>query len=288
MIKYNNEFKTIDTEEKAYLLGLLYADGSLRSEHNQNTMRLSLIDEELILHLHEIFPFFKFGSFDYSKYNRNNQIQYFLTCSDVNFKKDLISIGMIPQKATTACSDLLLPNLSDELMRHFIRGFFDGDGTICNSKNRPTNYIVAISGVAHSFIKDMGLYLNKVGLDFKYYYRKPYQQNRKDVSIIKLYKSKNLLDFKQYLYNEATIFLNRKHDKFSCIEDIKARNRYSLNIIKNNKKQNLFCPHCESYHVTKSGYCNYSNVQRLKCQNCNKKFNISKTTLNPVNSGEVQ
>ena len=63
-MEYNREFKIIDTEEKAYFLGLMYADGSISKARRRNStyvkhqVQISLIDEDLIRDLHNLFPFF--------------------------------------------------------------------------------------------------------------------------------------------------------------------------------------------------------------------------------------
>ena len=45
---------------------------------------------------------------------------------------DLINLGCIPNKSLI----LLPPKLKDEFISHFIRGYFDGDGSIGKYKNR--------------------------------------------------------------------------------------------------------------------------------------------------------
>ena len=69
-MNYNLEFEKIDSENKAYVLGLLYADGCIT---NLNTIRISLIDKQLILDVQKEFKFFNLGSFDYSIYNITGQ-----------------------------------------------------------------------------------------------------------------------------------------------------------------------------------------------------------------------
>ena len=77
-MKYNNELKVIDTQEKAYLLGFLYGDGTI-STFTEKTGRIRYLtkisistdDKDLILQLKKCFPFFNLGKFDYSKYNKN-------------------------------------------------------------------------------------------------------------------------------------------------------------------------------------------------------------------------
>ena len=55
--KYNSEFQIIDTEEKAYFLGLFYSDGCM-SLGNKITISLRDYDKSLLEQLVLIFPFF--------------------------------------------------------------------------------------------------------------------------------------------------------------------------------------------------------------------------------------
>ena len=55
------------------------------------------------------------------------------------FKK-LFELGCLNNKT----QKIRLPNLSNELMPHFIRGYFDGDGSIYKIKKRPNSFSVSI------------------------------------------------------------------------------------------------------------------------------------------------
>ena len=57
-IMYNRELQVINTQEKAYLLGLFYADGNVGLNQSQCRIEVSLKDKDLIFHLKELFPFF--------------------------------------------------------------------------------------------------------------------------------------------------------------------------------------------------------------------------------------
>jgi hypothetical protein len=122
MIKNNIDiFQNIDTEEKAYWLGFLYADGCVHSQENKIELGLAEKDYE---HLN------KFRNFLQIKNKiayRDSTKSYRLSFRSKKSKQDLIALGYIP------CKSLLLhfPNsqqVPDYLIKHFIRGYFDGDG----------------------------------------------------------------------------------------------------------------------------------------------------------------
>ena len=119
---YNRELQVIDTQEKAYLLGLFYADGNVGLNQNQCRIELSINDKDLILHLKDLFPFF------YIHYNQDTKIE--LGNYEKNLKLDLINNGCLPRKSFENKDNLHLPNINESLIPHFIRGYFDGDGVV--------------------------------------------------------------------------------------------------------------------------------------------------------------
>ncbi len=62
---YNGEFKTIDTEAKAYFLGFFHADGNLHyskiAYSSATKIKLGIKDEEILHKFVKEFPFFKFS-----------------------------------------------------------------------------------------------------------------------------------------------------------------------------------------------------------------------------------
>lgn len=130
-------FDTIDTEEKAYWLGFIYADGYVgySSEEKRNYLfELSLKSDDLT-HLH------KFASF-ISHTNPNIVKVENVYCGDIlcqrcrisfrnkHFWETLNSKGCVPRKSLI----LKFPDISIftdlSLIRHFIRGYVDGDGCL--------------------------------------------------------------------------------------------------------------------------------------------------------------
>ena len=81
---YNNEFKEIDSEEKAYFLGFMYADGCLskikrsNSTYIKHQVQISLTDKQIIDDFKSLFPFFNLQVFDFGKYKSSWSKQYAL------------------------------------------------------------------------------------------------------------------------------------------------------------------------------------------------------------------
>lgn len=124
MIKFNEHiFDKIDTEEKAYWLGFLYADGYVES--NGNTIELSLKSSDI----HHLEKFRDFLNFDKTKHIFKDSIRCRIAFRNKHIKQSLIKLGCIPRKSLT----ITFPSLDQvpvHLHRHFIRGYVDVDGSV--------------------------------------------------------------------------------------------------------------------------------------------------------------
>lgn len=133
MKKYSydeNYFENIDTEEKAYWLGFIAADGSIGE-----TCGL-----EISLSYKDIDHLYKFANNIGAEIDiiSTRMVKEYKVCRIfINNKKiinDLSKYGIIRNKGYK----LDFPNfLNDEMLKHYLRGYFDGDGSIStNGKNR--------------------------------------------------------------------------------------------------------------------------------------------------------
>ncbi|MDL2302602.1 LAGLIDADG family homing endonuclease, partial [Lachnospiraceae bacterium OttesenSCG-928-D06] len=129
-------FQQIDSEHKAYWLGFLYADGHIEPLRKGNKIKayrieigLSAVDKShLELFLHDIdsnAPLTYKKTIIRDKTYESCRVRI----NNTNMCRDLISLGCVPQKSLTLTfpSEELLPG---NYVRHFIRGYFDGDGCI--------------------------------------------------------------------------------------------------------------------------------------------------------------
>lgn len=122
-----NFFSVIDTEEKAWLLGFIAADGSLR-EYNRGfylSIELAKEDESILNRITEILKS------DYPFYYSPNRNAVRLSVSSKKLVTDLISKGITQNKTNSIEYPSEIPTSLD---RHFIRGVFDGDGWLCRTK----------------------------------------------------------------------------------------------------------------------------------------------------------
>ena len=199
-------FDVIDTQEKAYILGLLYADGNISK--NTIQIRLQERDKHILEDINKLLGsnrelrFIDYHN-KYTSHGLNRQDQYGLEIVNKYMSTRLKELGVVERKSLI----LEYPDwLPDELFKHFIRGYMDGDGTIYNT--RYTTSFVS----THKFCESVQ---DKI---FKLLHIKSgiYQDKRKSHCYslnIKNYKdSKAFLD---YIYQDATIYLQRKYDIYN-------------------------------------------------------------------------
>lgn len=128
-------FRTIDTEEKAYWLGFLAADGNVNKDLSRVSLLLAKRDiehlEKFRSHIGSSHPITTgLAYLDYE-----NNIKTFPYCKiEINCQKmafDLNSLGLTPNKSLS----LKPPTISTIFERHFWRGALDGDGCLSFYKN---------------------------------------------------------------------------------------------------------------------------------------------------------
>lgn len=134
-------FDVIDTEEKAYWLGFIFADGSIRSIEGQikpkYTLEVSLKGLD-IEHLRKFNKFMKASKeikITKSKCGNKEFDRYRWIITNKHLWNTLYKLGCTSNKSLS----LEFPENNifrdTSLIRHFIRGYFDGDGCISRHIN---------------------------------------------------------------------------------------------------------------------------------------------------------
>src|ERR1700722_2902584 len=126
-------FDVIDNEEKAYILGFIYADGNNLFRLNRISIHLSITDEEILKKMSHIF----YGEEVLKYHSRTNDkgkiFRYvYLQLFSKHMSQHLATLGVVEAKS----HKIVFPEwLNKDLYRHFIRGLIDGDGWIYLSNN---------------------------------------------------------------------------------------------------------------------------------------------------------
>lgn len=213
-------FSKIETEIQAYLLGLYASDGNITEK--RKTFRISLQQKDA----YAVDWFKKFISPDARTFLNQRKIKIIRNCNitnsvyygiDINCSdlcNDLVNLGFGYRKTY---ADTHLPNIPPELMRHFIRGYFDGDGTIMGcyikpdpkwKKNENFRTKMSICCKKRSILDDIKEYLKNLGIKSTINYSR-----RDDMYEISSPKSQIKKLF-YLLYDDAHFYLQRKYDKF--------------------------------------------------------------------------
>ncbi len=203
-------FNTIDTEEKAYFLGLLYADGCNYTVTSHVFIGLQVDDIQLLKQLNAIIksnrpikisPQTGKGSKDIATLHINSK----------KISSDLTNLGCVRAKSLI----LEFPTedqVPKHLIRHFLRGYWDGDGSIGiyrTQKPYLKSNVVSTKtfcyGVQNIFksIFDMDYAIVSKGKDHNIL-----------TGQISISNTINSFRFLSWIYYNASIFMKRKYNKY--------------------------------------------------------------------------
>lgn len=199
-----NFFENIDSEEKAYFLGFLMADGNVYvRKQSQPCIRLEISVKDL-----EILERFKMAIESKNSICFDKRNCCSLKVHSCKMFNDLGKLGVIPNKTKHE----IIPNINQDMMRHFIRGFFDGDGwctnTTSHGKRKGSRKCIGLVS-NYEFLDNLNIILNsEIGT------RINKVVERIGCSMLLYSSKKDVESLREYMYNDATIYLKRKYD--SC------------------------------------------------------------------------
>lgn len=213
-------FSLIDTEEKAYILGFIAADGSVTYNPKERRYFCSIVlnqkDENILCKILKALhsdrkiirgkeerklPQGTICVFNFSKivfYNKSIVL-------------DLIDKGITPRKSLTLKVDLNI--IPSKYRRDYIRGYFDGDGCISRTeseKNKRFYYNCSLLSSIY-MVEEIKRVVNEQcqEIDLGIY-------NRKNSQYYMLHTNnkKSFYSFINYIYKDSTIYLDRKYQRY--------------------------------------------------------------------------
>lgn len=201
-------FDDIDTQDKAYILGFLYADGC--NCRNHISICLQERDKEILDKIS-----FALGSnrplrfIDYSHRDGDCQNQYSLTVTNKHMANKLIDLGMVQNKSLV----LEFPEwLNKDFYRHFVRGYFDGDGYV--SKNYYNAKLSIVSTKA--FCESVQTILHEdVGINASIYLC--HKNELTTTRTLQISGRNQIRKFLDYIYNDANLYLQRKYNIYQSL-----------------------------------------------------------------------
>ena len=221
----HNFFSSIETELQAYLLGFIASDGSINLKRHTLCIHVNKKDEEIF----ELFKIISPNAYtqeckpteSISKVQGRtvkNKGSIRLSISSKILIEDLYKLGIEENKTY---KEMKIPKqIPKSLIRHFIRGYFDGDGCITysirkpNPKNREINYRVScrfeICSKLSNILIDFQKYFGELNIKTNIQYLK-----RNDMYNINTCSRNNIIKIFEILYNNSNFYLNRKFNKFN-------------------------------------------------------------------------
>lgn len=232
--KINEDFfSIIDSEEKAYFLGFIFADGYVNEKNNVVDITIHNKDKEILNNLVSLlYPDGRPLAVIRKDYIR-------LVINSKKLVGDLKTHGCMQAKTFK----LEFPEINEIYLRDFIRGYFDGDGCVYISKNNALN--ISIIGTIKMLDEIMKIFtLNCQVNETKYDDRHPNKKN----NIRALRFGGNILVNRiyHYLYDDASVYLIRKRKIFLSIlknkeyfcDNMKVRKRIKHSIYYNGEYHN--------------------------------------------------
>lgn len=195
-------FDTIDNEHKAYWLGFILADGFVNEK--EISFCLQKRDENMIRKFVQ-----DLKSTHKIKYNKDDNPYVCIVCKHIC--DSLLNKGFHNRKSWSIDFEKIISFVPKELQNHFIRGMFDGDGCIKYYKydyRKLPQFHFGYTGV-----KNTCEYLQSL-FDIK---RKMVFDGNKTYTLVTRDKNK-ILEIYDYLYKDATIYMDRKFETFNTIK----------------------------------------------------------------------
>lgn len=212
-----NYFHSIDNEHKAYWLGFLAADGYIRSKvgYSNDAVGLSLKVsdkghiEKFLRDINSNHPIKTYTTYSFGSYHDYARV----IIVEQQMVDDLIAHGVVRQKSLV----LRFPTedqVPDEFIYDYMRGYFDGNGSFkkTGKKNYSRGYSVNVLSTKE-FLKE---FAKRLGVHNPITLSKPWLTvDNYSLEFGGIY---NVMEHMRPLYENATIYLDRKHNRYKEME----------------------------------------------------------------------
>ena len=208
----NDDYFKVQSHNMAYILGLLAADGSVSLKENLISIQLKKEDKQLLeqirLEVQSQRPI--------SDYDGKKDTISTLRVWSKTWKDDLAHYGIIPKKTFTLQPPLLL---SKQYIIDYIRGYFDGDGSIYQIKSE-NRVFVEIAGVCRQEINWIRDHLINTYYIIPNKETTEQKENGTIIYKIKIGDKNEINKLYHLFYDNNSLFLERKKEKFELLLNI--------------------------------------------------------------------
>lgn len=195
--KSKNPF-LVEDEMCAYLLGFILGDGSLRVKGE--SVNLDIYSNDRFLMEKLIKAFYDDKELSIRRY-KTTQDGYYFDVYDRGVYKKLLEYGLKPRKSKDGCK---LPKVSEGNKHHFIRGLFDADGSVTNNHKKGLRVYI------YGHPSYMGELRENLPVPYK-------ECKVGSLDGIAIYNMSGIKEFYEYLYKDASIYLERKKRRFDSV-----------------------------------------------------------------------
>jgi intein-encoded DNA endonuclease-like protein len=195
-------FAAIDSEAKAYFLGMIAADGCV--EPLRTALQLQRRDRDVLEKLVKAVK----GTMPVKDITHEGRPHSRVRLNSVRMRADLIALGVTPAKSLTMTSQMF-KQVPDALKSHFLRGYFDGDGNVFlrHSGSYGAKTSINIIGTKEFLTSTYGTTcVTSCAL---------YKHLQSDIWHWKIARRSEVAAFLAYIYDDATVFMDRKR-KYVC------------------------------------------------------------------------
>lgn len=221
--------------EMAYILGYIFADGSIRIRQSKGELRIKSKDITILKAINNSMK----SNYPIPKIKNNTSIIYYLSVNRKEIVYDLMKLGIIPRKSKI----MTFPEIPDKLLFHFLRGYFDGDGHVRILGN---SLEITFTSGSKNFLESLSKKLSENGIKSKVY---PKLQG--SWFLLYIFNESRESFFKK-LYRDSNLFLHRKFQIFQAF-------------FQNHHKITIICEDCGK-KIIKTG----NNHKR--CKKCRKEY----------------
>lgn len=216
VFKFNEDyFENIDTEDKAYFLGFIVADGCISDKTNSIIITQKETDV--------LYEFRKYVESEANVFTSNTRNISSFTISSSKTKKDLEKLGIHSNKTMV----VKYPDIPEKLQNHFMRGVFDGDGCISLRTDKRDNSQrgqVNICSGSYDFIKE---YYDRLVKYCELSGKNKIRCLKDSYYVVDWGGLSDVEKIYEFLYKGSTVFLSRKKETFEKVISItKNKNKY--------------------------------------------------------------
>jgi len=219
-------FETIDTPEKAYVMGWFYSDGSNSVSPNIAKIDVTEDSVDILLKIRKtigsnarIIPMQNSAN---SYARENAQMLYRLGIYNKRVSKQIAALGICGNMTYTRTWPKWL---TEDLEPHFIRGLIDGDG--CISIGKKKGFAISYWGT-EMMCDGLSKVLSKIGVEHRH------KTDKKGHHYIRITKQAECLKFADYIYHDSTIHLARKFENYKRMKAIRDEKELKKSAQKSN------------------------------------------------------